>query len=85
MRRLPDRAMRWDPVHLELSEACPAPGSDSAIAAGCFCPVIDNARGRGYLAGEKDADGRVLYLVFSGCELHGSALQASALGRQREA
>lgn len=25
------------------------PGSDEALAAGCKCPVLDNARGRGYM------------------------------------
>lgn len=28
-----------------------APGSDAAVAAGCTCPRMDNAFGRGYLGG----------------------------------
>ena len=27
----------------------PNPGSDAAIAMGCLCPVLDNARGKGYM------------------------------------
>lgn len=29
----------------------PNPGSDEAIAAGCRCPVLDNAHGRGWMGG----------------------------------
>jgi len=27
----------------------PNPGSDEAVAIGCTCPVMDNARGKGYM------------------------------------
>ena len=27
----------------------PNPGSDEAIKMGCLCPVLDNARGKGYM------------------------------------
>lgn len=43
----------------------PAPGSDDAVALGCTCPVMDNARGWG-------AWGRAgVYWVEADCPLHG--------------
>lgn len=40
------------------------PGSDEAIKAGCTCPVLDNAHGRGYMgvAG--------IFVYRDGCPLH---------------
>lgn len=49
------------------------PGSDEAIAAGCKCPVLDNAHGRGYL-GQPGA-----YCFSSGCELHWAANEQGKL------
>lgn len=48
------------------SAETPPPGSDAAIAAGCTCPVYDNAHGRGYMgmAG--------VYAYTAGCPLHGA-------------
>jgi hypothetical protein len=43
------------------------PGSDAAIAAGCTCPVLDNAHGRGH--GELP-DGRTVYVYSMDCPLH---------------
>jgi len=42
----------------------PAPGSDEAVNRGCTCPVIDNARGVGYLG----VPGVFVYT--KGCPLH---------------
>ena len=41
------------------------PGSDAAVAAGCRCPVMDNARGRGYL-GQPG-----VFVMMADCPLHG--------------
>jgi hypothetical protein len=42
----------------------PNPGSDEAIAAGCTCPILDNAHGAGYL-------GQAGVFVFTqGCLVH---------------
>lgn len=45
----------------------PNPGSDAALDAGCHCPVLDNAHGRGYMgiAGQ--------YVINLSCPLHGIA------------
>ena len=43
-----------------------APGSLNAEAAGCTCPVLDNARG----AGLPRADGGVDYWINEHCPLH---------------
>ena len=45
----------------------PAPGSDAAVAAGCTCPLLDNAHGAGCGSGE---DGTTLYWRTAGCPLH---------------
>ena len=47
----------------------PNPGSRKAIAAGCVCPVLDNAHGKGFGIGE---EGRPFFTVTLGCPLHGS-------------
>jgi hypothetical protein len=46
----------------------PPPGSEAAVVAGCRCPVLDNAHGRGCRA---DTDDRPLYWVVADCPLHG--------------
>ncbi len=43
------------------------PGSPAAIANGCTCPVIDNARGKG-VYGDGDRYG---WWVSADCPLHG--------------
>ena len=43
-----------------------SPGSDEAVAAGCLCPVLDNARGRGAWG----SDGET-FLRAADCPLHG--------------
>jgi hypothetical protein len=40
-----------------------APGSGAAIAAGCQCPILDNAHGAGYL-------GLGMYIIAEGCPIH---------------
>ena len=42
----------------------PNPGSDDAISNGCRCPVIDNARGRGYM-GQPD-----FFVLSADCPMH---------------
>jgi len=48
----------------------PPPGSRAAIEAGCICPVIDNAHGRGY----RDVEG--IYIYTCGCPLHDAGRSA---------
>lgn len=44
----------------------PAPGSDEAVAQGCECPILDNARGQGFMyAGKKS------YWISGACPMHG--------------
>lgn len=45
------------------------PGSDEAIKRGCKCPVMDNARGRGYMGMEG------VYVMNESCPIHGSCDQ----------
>lgn len=47
------------------------PGSEEASAAGCKCPVMDNGRGRGYLGGVTDKQGRTVYVIAGDCPVHG--------------
>lgn len=50
----------------------PNPGSDAAIAAGCKCPVLDNARGKGAYGGNVKGDnGEVLFWMNESCPVHG--------------
>lgn len=42
---------------------------DAALAAGCICPVIDNARGKGIDRG----DGRVDFWIVADCPLHAAS------------
>jgi len=48
----------------------PNPGSDEALAAGCRCPVLDNAHGRGAY---REPDGTPQFWINSDCPLHGAA------------
>lgn len=41
------------------------PGSSEAVAKGCSCPVLDNARGKGYMGQEG------VYCINTDCVLHG--------------
>lgn len=56
---------------LELKKNSLPPGSDEAIAAGCVCPVLDNAHGKGYMGGAKDENGETVYILSWACPLHG--------------
>lgn len=44
----------------------PNPGSPEAIGAGCTCPRMDNANGRG----APDGQGGSLFWIDSGCPIH---------------
>lgn len=46
-----------------------APGSASAIASGCNCPIYDNARGKGWLCSG-------LYIMRDDCPIHGTPAPA---------
>ncbi len=50
----------------ETTNAVPNPGSDAAVAKGCTCPVLDNARGRGRVY-----RGTVEFWIDGGCPIHG--------------
>lgn len=43
----------------------PNPGSDEAVKQGCKCPVLDNARGKGYMGIEGT------FWINENCKLHG--------------
>lgn len=43
----------------------PSPGSPEAVALGCKCPVLDNARGAGIMGLGQ------MYLMRADCPLHG--------------
>lgn len=49
------------------------PGNKEAIAAGCSCPVMDNAHGKGYMGGVKDDNGQTVFVISGDCPLHGIA------------
>jgi hypothetical protein len=46
------------------------PGSDEARARGCTCPVMDNARGKGWPGGRKNVGGETMFVVAGDCPLH---------------
>lgn len=50
----------------------PKPGSREALDAGCICPVIDNAHGRGF--GEPPQ-----FWIVDGCPIHRPATPESAV------
>lgn len=47
-----------------------SPGSDSAIKAGCVCPVMDNSQGKGAF---KKSDGTPVFWYSVKCPIHGKA------------
>lgn len=53
-----------------MAQHPPPPGSPEAQAAGCICPVLDNAHGKGYLGGVTDDDGEKVYVTVGGCPIH---------------
>jgi hypothetical protein len=53
------------------------PGSNEALDAGCLCPVMDNAHGRGYMGGAKDEHGNTVFVISELCPLHGAALKGT--------
>lgn len=54
----------------------PNPGSDEALAAGCTCPVMDNAHGAGFMG----LDGYFIYA--EGCPVH-QAVKAEPEGEEQ--
>jgi hypothetical protein len=64
-------------VPLEAEPVAPLapPGSQSALDAGCSCPVIDNEHGRGYhYVPGKEAT----YVTFESCQIHGGTTAPDA-------
>ena len=51
----------------EMNITTPNPGSIDAIKAGCTCPVLDNARGKG-IGGNGEKHG---WWITAGCPMHG--------------
>ena len=49
----------------------PSPGSDEALDAGCTCPVMENAHGRGAVGTWAKPDGEKVFIMQAGCPLHG--------------
>jgi len=60
------------------AEPWPPPGSDEALAAGCKCPVLDNARGRGYMG----CPGA--WVKLATCPLHGQDVSGTSAGLRRK-
>jgi hypothetical protein len=58
------------PDKTPTSGTAPNPGSDAAIVAGCTCPVIDNAYGRG--------DGCGNFWYTDGCPVHAPRQERSS-------
>ena len=52
MHGIPDDEMplqQREAAEYDQENKPPNPGSDAAIDAGCLCPVLDNAHGKGYM------------------------------------
>ena len=56
------------------------PGSDEARRAGCVCPMLDNAHGRGAWGSE---GAKAVFWVRDDCPLHGGA-KRKALGQTED-
>lgn len=56
---------------MTTNEARPKPGSREAVEAGCKCPILDNAYGRG-IYGDGDRFG---YWLHENCPLHGERVE----------
>lgn len=65
-----EKAMGWRFVD---ATPVPNPGSDEAKAAGCTCPRMDNAYGKGYMGGVQDEDGNTVFVYTEGCPVHTTA------------
>ncbi len=46
------------------------PGSDKAIKAGCTCPVLDNAHGRGAWGTHDKPNSEKMFWISGDCPLH---------------
>jgi hypothetical protein len=66
-RRLTQEAPAVRPHVQRVTRADLAPGSDTAVAQGCTCPVQDNARGLG-----RPSRNGARFVVDSGCPVHGA-------------
>jgi hypothetical protein len=53
------------------------PGSDAAIAQGCTCPILDNARGKG-----TQRHGTTVFWITAGCPLHNDGPSPQQLNRK---
>lgn len=59
------------------TDAVPNPGSDEAVRQGCSCPVLDNARGLGWL-------GSGQFWISLGCPVHCPALRDRDSQKEKE-
>ena len=68
--------MSETPSEQQSAALAMAPGSASAVAAGCKCPILDNARGKGWLCSGH-------FIVREDCPIHGTAKQFGQHPRTR--
>ena len=59
----------------------PNPGSDEALAQGCRCPVLDNARGKGMRCTSKAEPS---FWISGDCPLHGLGVRDRSAPRGEE-
>lgn len=79
-----DVAGRARPSETSPSEAVTSklrPGSDWAIGAGCRCPRMDNAYGRGAWGSEGP---NAIFVITDGCPLHAPSLAESGKRASRD-
>ena len=62
----------------------PNPGSDEAVAAGCTCPVMDNARGRGIPITTDEGGIEIAFWMSGDCPLHGIDVRKKAAETNQE-
>jgi hypothetical protein len=56
-----------------MTQSTDNPGAPAAVAAGCTCPIMDNAHGAGAPGSYSHPDGPFFW-INSGCPLHGPDL-----------
>jgi hypothetical protein len=78
-----DKRVSQDAITTKEVQTMLNPGSSEAIAQGCTCPVLDNARGKGYLGGVKDEAGNTVFVISCLCPLHGDPKLIAAYKQER--
>lgn len=64
-----------------MTDGTTNPGSDEAIAQGCKCPILDNARGKG--SGYVNSEGSPQFWINADCPLHGTPEAKQGTGIMR--